>query len=115
MLDSCLKGSFNSKEAAEELQLHGQALNLTIARTGRPEIRTRSGRVERIVTNLKHMFLSPLQAHVVDNIAGDTLAIHCLELNDKRPHLRNLPFDNETRRQEIDIMIGRIIQSLIMG
>lgn len=85
MLDSCLKGSFNSKEAAEELQLHGQALNLTIARTGRPEIRTRSGRVERIVTNLKHKFLSPLQAHVVDNIAGDTLAIHCLELNEKGP------------------------------
>ena len=85
MLDSCLTSSFNSEEAAEELQLHGQALNLTIAGTGRPEIRTRSGRVERTVTNLKHMFLSPLQAHVVDNIAGDTLAIHCLELNEKGP------------------------------
>lgn len=31
------------------------------------------------------MFLSPLQAHAVDNIAGDTLAIHCLELNEKGP------------------------------
>lgn len=56
MLDSCLTSSFNSEEAAEELQLHGQALNLTIAGTGRPEIRTRLGRVERTVTNLTHMF-----------------------------------------------------------
>ena len=40
MLDPCSTSSHISEEAAEELELQGQALNLTIAGTGGAEIRT---------------------------------------------------------------------------
>lgn len=39
MLDPCSTSSYISEEAAEELELQGQALDLTIARTGGTEIR----------------------------------------------------------------------------
>lgn len=64
MLDPCSTSSYTSEEAAEELELHGQSLNLTIAGTGGTEIRKRSHRVELKVANLDGTFLSPLQAHV---------------------------------------------------
>ena len=75
MLDPCSTSSYISEEAAEELELHGQDLNLTIAGTGGAEVKTRSRRVELTVTNLDGTFSSPFQAHVLDNIAGDTPAI----------------------------------------
>ena len=75
MLDPCSTSSYISEEAAEELELHGQDLNLTIAGTGGSEVKTRSRRVEPTVTNLDGTFSSPFQAHVLDNIAGDTPAI----------------------------------------
>lgn len=40
MLDPCSTSSYISEEAAEELELHGQELNLTIAGTGRVEVKT---------------------------------------------------------------------------
>ena len=46
-----------------------------IAGTGGTEVKTCSRRVELIVTNLDGKFLSPLQAPVLDNIAGDSPAI----------------------------------------
>ena len=106
MLDPCSTSSYVSEDAAEELELHGQELNLTIAGTGGKEVKTRSRRVELTVTNLDGKFSSPLQAHVLDNIAGDTPAIRWSELKDKWPHLRQVPFENVSRRRQIDIMIG---------
>ena len=106
MLDPCSTSSYISEEAAEELELHGQELNLTIAGTGGAEVKTRSRRVELIVTNLDGTFSSPLQAHVLDNIAGDTPAIRWSELKDKWPHLRQVQFESVSRRRQIDIMIG---------
>ena len=106
MLDPCSTSSYVSEDAAEELELHGQELNLTIAGTGGTEVKTRSRRVELTVTNLDGKFSSPLQAHVLDNIAGDTPAIRWSELKDKWPHLRQVPFENVSRRRQIDIMIG---------
>ena len=106
MLDPCSTSSYISEEAAEQLELHGQGLNLTIAGTGGVEVKTRSRRVELTVTNLDGTFLSLLQAHVLDNIAGGTPAIRCSELKDKWPHLRQVPFESVSRRRQIDIMIG---------
>ena len=106
MLDPCSTSSYVSEDADEELELHGQELNLTIAGTGGTEVKTRSRRVELTVTNLDGTFSSPLQAHVLDNIAGDTPAIRWSELKDKWPHLRHVPFENVSRRRQFDIMIG---------
>ena len=106
MLDPCSTSSYISEEAAEQLELHGQELNLTIAGTGGVEVKTRSRRVELTVTNLDGTFSSLLQAHVLDNIAGGTPAIRCSELKDKWPHLRQVPFESVSRRRQIDIMIG---------
>ena len=106
MLDPCSTSSYVSEDAAEELELHGQELNLTIAGTGGTEVKTRSRRVELTVTNIDGKFSSPLQAHVLDSIAGDTPAIRWLELKDKWPHLRQVSFENVSRRRQIDIMIG---------
>ena len=106
MLDPCSTSSYISEEAAEELELHGQSLNLTIARTGGTEIRKRSRRVELKVANLNGTFSSPLQAHVLDNIAGDTPAIPWTELKRKWPHLRHMPFESVSRRHQVDVMIG---------
>ena len=106
MLDPCSTSSYISEEAAEELDLHGQELNLTIAGTGGAEVKTRSRRVELTVRNLDGKFSSPLQAHVLDNIAGDTPAIPWSELKNKWPHLRQVPFESVSRRRQIDIMIG---------
>ena len=83
MLDPCSTSSYISEDAAEELELQGEELNLTIAGTRGTEVKTRSRRVELIVTNLDGQFSSPLQAHVLDNIAGDTPAIRWSELKDK--------------------------------
>ena len=106
MLDPCSTSSYNSEEAAEELELQGQALDLTIVGTGETEIRTRSRRVEVLVRNVDATFSSPFQAHVLNNIAGDTPAIPWSELKDKWPHLRQVPFKSVSRRHQIDIMIG---------
>ena len=57
MLDPCSTSSYISEEAAEELELHGQELNLTIAGTGGVEVKTRSRRVELTVTNLDGTFV----------------------------------------------------------
>ena len=80
MLDPCSTSSYVSEDAAEELELQGHELNLTIARTGGTEVKTQSHRVELTVTNLDGKFSSPLQAHVLCNIAGDTPAIRWSEL-----------------------------------
>ena len=58
------------------------------------------------MTNLDGTFSSPLQAHVLDNIAGDTPAIRWSELKDKWPHLRQVPFKSVSRWRQIDIVIG---------
>jgi len=44
MLDPCSTSSYISEDAAEELELQGQELNLTIAGTGGTEVKTRSRR-----------------------------------------------------------------------
>jgi hypothetical protein len=106
MLDPCSTSSYVSEEAAEELGLHGQNVNLTIAGTGGIEIQKRSRRVELNVTSLDRSFTTPVQAHVLDNIASDTPAIQWSELKEKWPHLHKIPFDNVSRRQQIDVMLG---------
>ena len=106
MLDPCSTSSYISEDAAEELELQGQELNLTIAGTGGTEVKMRSRWVELTVTNLVGKFSSPLQAHVLDNIAGDTPAIRWSELKNKWPHLRQVPFESMSRRRQIDVMIG---------
>ena len=63
MLDPCSTSSYISEDAAEELELQGQELNLTITGTGGTEVEMRSRRVELTVTNLH----GPLQAHVLCN------------------------------------------------
>ena len=73
---------------------------------GGTEIRTRSRRVEVLVRNVDATFSSPLQAQVLNNIAGDTQAIPWSELKDKWPHLRQVPFKSVSRRSQIDVMIG---------
>ena len=50
-------------------------LNLKIAGTGGTEVKTRSRRVELIVTNLDGKFSSPLQAHVPLTILLATLQL----------------------------------------
>ena len=75
MLDPCSTSSYVSEEVAEELGLHGQNVNLTIAGTGGIEIQKRSRRVELNVTSLDKSFTTPVQAHVLYNIANDTPAI----------------------------------------
>lgn len=105
-LDPCSTSSYISEEAAEELELRGQELNLTIAGTGEVEVKTRSRGVELTVTNLDGTFSSLLQAHVLDNIAGDTPAIRWSELKHKWLRLHQVPFESVSRRRQIDIMIG---------
>ena len=94
MLDSCSTSSYVSEEAAEELGLHGQNVNLTIAGTGDIEIQKRSRRVELNVTSLDRSFTTPVQAHVLDNIASDTPAIQWSERKEKWPHLHKIPSVN---------------------
>ena len=64
MPDPCSTSSYISEDAAEELELQGQELNLTITGTGGTEVQTQSCRVELTVTNLH----GPLQAHALYNI-----------------------------------------------
>ena len=104
MLNPCSTSSYISEDAAEEPELQGQELNLTIAGTGGTEVKTRSRRVELTVTNLDGKFAIPLQAHVLDNIAGDTPAIRWSDLKDNWPHLRQVPFESVSRRRQIDVM-----------
>ena len=103
MLDPCSTSSYVSEDAAHELGLHGQTLNLTIAGTGGIEIQKRSRHVELNVTSLDRSFTAPVQAHVLDNIAGDTPAIQWCELRKKWPHLQDVPFDPVSKRQQIDV------------
>ena len=106
MLDPCSASSYVSEDATEKLELQGQELNLTIAGTGRTEVKTQSRRVDLTVTNLDGKFSSPLQAHVLCNIAGDTPAIRWSDLKDKWPHLHQVPFESVSKRCQIDVMIG---------
>ena len=94
VLDPCSTSSYISQDAAEELELQGQELNLTFVGTGGTEVKTRSHRVELTVTNLDGKFSSPLQAHVLDNIAGNTPAICWSDLKDKWPRFRQVPFES---------------------
>ncbi len=75
------------KSDSEELRLQGQEFDLTIAGTGGTKVETRVGRVELTVANLDSTFSSPLQAHVLIDIAGDTPAIRWSEVKQKWPHL----------------------------
>lgn len=65
ILNPCSTSSYVSEDAAEELELQGLGLNLTIARTGGTEVKMQSRRVELTVTNLDGKFSSPLQACVL--------------------------------------------------
>ena len=58
------------------------------------------------MANLDSTFSSPLQAHVLNDIAGDTPAIRWSELKQKWPHLCHVPFESVSKRRQIDIMIG---------
>lgn len=106
MLHPCSTSSYISEDAAEELGLQGQELDLIIAGTRGPEVKIHLCRVELTVANLDSTFLSPLQAHVLNNIAGDTLAIRWSELKQKWLHLCHVPFESVSKRHQIDIMIG---------
>ncbi len=106
MLDPCSTSSYISEDDAEELGLQGQELDLTIAGTGGTEVKTRSRRVELTVANLDSTFSSPLQAHVLNDIAGDTPAIRWSALKQKWAHLCHVPFESVSKRRQIDIMIG---------
>ena len=106
MLDPCSTSSYISDDAAEELELQGEAINLTIAGTAGTEITTRSRRVDLSVLNLDGSFSGYLQAHVLNNITGDTPAIPWSEVKERWPHLRSVSFPSVSRRRQIDVMIG---------
>ena len=106
MLDNCSTSSYITEAAANELQLNGQPLNLTIAGTGGTEVQKQSCRVELSVINLDGTFTAPLQAYVLDDVANDTPAIQWSKLKEKWPHLRDVPFATVSRRRRIDLMIG---------
>ena len=106
MLDPCSTSSYITEAAANELQLNGQPLNLTIAETGGTEVQKQSCRVELSVINLDGTFTAPLQAYVLDDVANDTPAIQWSKLKEKWPHLRDVPFATVSRRRRIDLMIG---------
>ena len=106
MLDPCSTSSYVTEKAEEELGLRGESVNLTIAGTGGIEIQKRSRRVELNVTSLDKLFTAPVQARVLDNIASDTPAIPWAELKTKWPHLHKVPFDNVSRRPQINVMLG---------
>ena len=106
MVNPCSTSSYVSEDAADELELKRQELNLTIARTGGTEVMTQSRGVELTVTNLDGKFSSSSQAHVLCNIAGETQAIRWSEVKDKWPHLHQVPFESLSKRRQIDVMIG---------
>ena len=62
--------------------------------------------MELSVTSLKGTFTASLQAHMLDNIASDKPAFQWSELKEKWPHLRQIHFENVSRRCYIDVMIG---------
>ena len=106
MLDSCSTSSFITEAAANELELQGKPISLTIVGTGGTEVQKQSSRVNLTVGNLEGTFEASLQAHVLDDIARDTPAIQWAKLKDKWPHLKDVPFANIARRGAIDVMIG---------
>ena len=59
MLEPCSTSSYISEDAAEELGLQGQELDLTIAGTAGTEVKIHSRRVELTVANLDSTFSSP--------------------------------------------------------
>ena len=79
MLDPCSTSSYITEAAANELELNGRPLNLTIAGTGGTEVQKQSRHVELSVVNLNGRFTAPLQAYVLDGVANDTPAIQCKE------------------------------------
>ena len=106
MLDPCSTSSYVTEAAANELELNGQPLNLTIAGTGGSEVQKQSCRVEFSVINLDGTFTAPLHAYVLDDVANDTPAIQWSKLKEKWRHLRDVPFATVSRRRRIDLMIG---------
>lgn len=106
MLDTCSTSSYVSEEAAAELELQGQPLDLTISGTGGAEIKQHSRRVELLVSSIDGSFSSSLQAHVLNNIAGDTPSIQWSKIKEKWSHLIDVPFDQVSKRRQIDVMIG---------
>ncbi|XP_078355671.1 uncharacterized protein LOC144640376 [Oculina patagonica] len=97
--------SFRTPEQAP-ITRHRLIFTLESRRTGGTEVKTRSRRVELTVANLDSTFSSPLHAHVLNDIAGDTPAIRWSELKQKWPHLCHVPFETVSKRRQIDIMIG---------
>ena len=85
--------------------MQGQRQSLTISGTGGSEIRKQSARVELTVSSLDGRFSSKVQANVLD-ITGDTPAIQWSELKEKWPHLKTIPFEDVSRRRQIDVLIG---------
>ena len=106
MLDPCSTGTYVTESAAQQLNLQGQRQSLTISGRGGSEIRKQSARVELTVSSLDGRFSSKVQANVVDNITGDTPAIQWSELKEKWPHLKAIPFEDVSRRRQIDVLIG---------
>ena len=106
MLDPCSTGSYVTEGASQQLELHGHRQSLTISGTGGAEVKRQSARVEMCVSSLDGRFFSKVQANVLANITGDTPAIRWSELKEKWPHLKAIPFDQVSRRRQIDILIG---------
>ena len=92
MLDPCSTGSYLSEAATEELNLRGQPQTLRIAGTGGADVTKRSSRVELTFSNIETDFSAKLEANVLTNITSDTPTIQWLELKNKWPHLRLIPF-----------------------
>ena len=106
MLDPCSTGTYVTESAAQQLNLQGQRQSLTISGTGGSEIKKQSARVELTVSSLDGRFSSKVQANVLDNITGDTPAIRWSELKEKWPHLKAIPFEDVSRRRQIDVLIS---------
>lgn len=51
-------------------------------------------------------FSSSLQARVLNNIAGETPSIQWSKIEEKWPHLIDVPSEQVSRRRQIDVMIG---------
>ena len=62
--------------------------------------------MELTVANLDGRFSSPLLAHVLDNIAGETPAIPWAKMKKKWPHLCHVPFGKVSGRRQVDVMVG---------
>ena len=76
MLDPCSTSSYITEAGANEFELNGQPLNITIAGTEGTEVQKQSRRVELSVVNVNG-----------DDVANDNPAIHWSKLKERWPHL----------------------------